>query len=325
MRLPSLFCFLTFSSLVGAAACGDDGGSKPPVDAAVVDIGFNKPTAPLKANFEMSKNNWVELGPANLSCLGKPSDDMATTVAVSLATRVDDFQTGGKVNGTSVTVFPNQDQGSPFGAPVVSDDMGNLTVNVPIGTKRFGFKMVNPSVSLDTLLLNQIVDPAMATQTLEHIQSVSTATAQTLPALIGVARTPGTGILAGALRDCGDAARTGHTGPQEISNFIATVSSTEATATSTPDAASPLQGVDSYYFSSSAGLPVRHKQQESSSKDGLFMAIEMQPTPTAYVQIWGYINDADLAADKLSLIAQLKTAVIADVVITGSYEPLRAP
>lgn len=303
MRFASL-CSVLALTLV--AACGDDGGNTPVDAPKVEDIGFNKPTGVLKANHEVSKNNWVEDGPADLSCLGTPSADVATTVAVALATKVDDFQSGNAVPGTSVTVFPNQDTASPFGPAVVSDGNAMLTVNIPVGTKRFGFKMTNAS-SLDTLLLNQTVDPNMATQTLGHIQSVSTATAQTLPALIGVSRTSGTGILAGAVRDCAK---------KEMSNFIATVSSTDATVTHLP-------GVDTYYFSASVGLPVRHSQQDFSSKNGLFMSIEMAPTPTAYVQVWGYKTQADLDADKLSLIAQLKTAVIADVVITGSYDPLR--
>ena len=302
MRFASLSFVL---ALTLVAACGDDGAS-PPVDAKVEDIGFNKPTGVLKANHEVSKNNWVEDGPADLTCLNTPSADIATTVAVALTTKVDDFQSGNAVPGTSVTVFPNQDTASPFGAAVVADGNAMLTVNIPVGTKRFGFKMTNSS-SLDTLLLNQTVEPNAATQTLGHIQSVSTATAQTLPALIGVSRTPGTGILAGAVRDCGK---------KEMSNWVATVSSTESTVTHLP-------GVDTYYFSASVGLPVRHSQQDFASKNGLFMAIEMAPTPTAYVQIWGYKNQADLDADNLQLIAQLKTAVIADVVITGSYDPLR--
>jgi len=318
MRFASLASVLALT--LTAAACGDD-GSTPMPDAKIEDIGFNKPTASLKAAFEVSKNNWMELGPANLNCLGMPSTDAPTTVDVTLSTRVDDFQSGNAVPGTSVTVFANQDAANPFAAPVVADGNANLMVNIPVGTKRFGFKMTNAN-ALDTLLLNQTVDPSMATQSITHIQSVSTATAQTLPALIGVSRTPGTGILAGAVRDCGDPNRTGHTGPQELVNFVATVSSTEATLTSGADGVTHLPGVDTYYFSSSVGLPVRHSQQDFSSKDGLFMAIEMQPTPTAYVQVWGYKTDADLAADHLSLIAQLKTAVIADVVITGSYEPL---
>jgi hypothetical protein len=287
-------------------ACGGSGGHTP--DAPAKDIGFNKPVSALKANMEMSSNNWVEVGAADLSCLGKPSGDAATTVSVALATEVRDFQSGNLVPGTSVTVFPNQAVSQPFGPAVTADGNAKLTVTIPTGTKRFGFKMVEGS-SLDTLLLNQTVKPDMATQTLSKIQSVSKSTAQTLPALIGVSRTPGTGVLAGAIRDC-----AGH----EMSNFIATVSSTQSTATH-------VDGADAYYFSASVGLPVRHGQQEAGSKDGLFMVIELAPTQTAYVQVWGYPTDADMASDKLTLIAELQSSVIADTVITGSYEPLRTP
>lgn len=307
MRFASLSSVLALASVsVFGAACGDDGAAAPDAKADV-DIGFNKPTGPLKANHEVSKNNWVEDGPADLTCLNQPSADAPTAVAVALATRVDDFQSGAARPNTSVTIFKDQDTANPLGAAVVSDTNAMLTVNIPVGVKRFGFKMTEAG-SLDTLLLNQIVKPNEAAQTLGHIQIVSTATAQTLPALIGVSRTAGTGILAGAVRDCAG---------KEMSNFVATVSSTDATVTHLP-------GVDTYYFSSSVGLPVRHSQQDFASKNGLFMAIEMAPTPTAYVQVWGYKTQADFEAGTLSLIAQLKTAVIADVVITGSYDPLRS-
>ena len=73
----------------------------------------------------------------------------------------------------------------------------------------------------------------------------------------------------------------------------------------------------------SAGLPVRHNQQPSGSKNGLFMVIELGAAPAAFVQVWGYKTDADVQSDTLTLIAELPTAVIADTVITGSYEPLR--
>jgi hypothetical protein len=53
------------------------------------------------------------------------------------------------------------------------------------------------------------------------------------------------------------------------------------------------------------------------------MIVEIDPAPTAFVQVWGYIDDAALAADDLKLIAELETASVADTVITGSYEPLR--
>jgi hypothetical protein len=323
MRLSTAFSIVC----VFAAACGDDGGTTvadaPAIDAGK-DTGFTRPVASLKANHDLGddpntpeteKNRWEELGPANLACLDTPSSDVPSATAVTIDTVVRDFQSGGLVPHTQVTAFADQDFNTPFGAAVTSDSStAAVAVDIPAGTTRFGYKMVNPEVALDTLLLNQKLDGTNP-QMEEKIQSVSTQTAATLPALIGVSRTAGTGILAGALRDCDD---------HEISNFIATVSSTEAAADSkVDDVVTPLPGVDVYYFSPGVGLPVRHTQQHHASKDGLFMAIEMQPNPTAYIQMWGYVTDADVAADNLRLIAQLKTQVIGDVVITGSYEPLR--
>jgi hypothetical protein len=305
MTIRSPRSFFILSSLCAAAACGDDGGTPAP-DAAR-DIGFNKPTAALKANKEMGANMWMELGPADLSCLGMPANDPPTTVAVSLATKVRDFEKNTAVPNAVVTAFPDQNVSAPFDTKT-ADANADVTITIPVGIKRFGFKMTDPS-ALDTLLLNQQVNPSQMAQTLTAIQSVSKTTGATLPALIGVSRTAGTGVLAGALRDCAG---------NEVSNFIATVSSTKGSVTHLP-------GADSYYFSASIGFPVKHSQQPAASANGLFMVIEMSATPTAFVQIWGYPTDADLTADNLKLIAELPTAVIADTVITGSYEPLRTP
>lgn len=303
----SLRFSFTLSSLVFAAACGGGGssGADAAIDGLTSDVGFTHPAKRLKANMETGTNMWQELGDADLTCLGTPANDAATTVPVALTTHVTDFQSGNPVPNTVVTVFPNQSSTQVFDTQT-ADSSAMLTVTIPVGTKRFGFKMTNPN-ALDTFLFNQTVAPANATQTLGHIQSVSTATAQTLPALIGVSRTAGTGVLAGAVRDC-----AGH----EISNYVALVSSTQGTATFLPNAAS-------YYFRASTGLPARHSQQAASSENGLFMAIELPAQTLAYVQVWGFKTDADIASDTLTLIAELPVPVIADTVVTGSFEPLR--
>jgi hypothetical protein len=128
-----------------------------------------------------------------------------------------------------------------------------------------------------------------------------------LPALIGEQRTQGTGVIAGALRDCQN---------HEMSNFIATVSSVSATATA-------IDGAEAYYFSASAKVPVKHTQADASSQDGLFMVIQLPVEPSAYVQMWGFPTQADVDAGNLKLISELKVPIIADTVITGSFEPLR--
>lgn len=298
--------FFTITSLSLLACGGDDDNTTP--DAAV-DTGFNLPTVTLKANNEVADDQWEELGPANLGCLGTPSDDMASTVAVTLTTKVTDFQSGNAVPSSTVEVFKDQDYMNVIDT-ATSDSSAMVTLDLPAGVTRFGYRMTASS-SMPTFLLNQTLpSPSMAAQTVGDIQSVSNATAATLPALIGQTRTPGTGVVAGALRDCDG---------NEVSGFIATMSSTSAEANT-------VMGADTYYFDSAVGLPVHHNRQKFSSPDGLFMIIEVPSTnPTGYVQMWGFPTDADLAMGKdgLKLVAELKVPILADTVITGSYEPMR--
>lgn len=301
-----LSVYVPASFLCLAAACGGDTKKSP--DAPVAkDVGFNKPTKSLHANMQASgSSTWTEIGPADLSCLGTPNSDVATAVSITYNTAVKDFQSGNNVPNAMVIAFDGVNFAAPFDTKT-ADANGNISFTIPPGHKRIGFKMTADSV-MPTFLLNQYFDPNMATQTSPaKIQSVSNATAATLPALIGETRMAATGVLAGALRDCAK---------HEVSNFVATVSST-------PGMATPLPGAEAYYFSQSVDLPVHHSQQEASSADGLFMAIQLPATPTAYVQMWGYKSDGDLAADHLTLVAELQVPVLADTVITGSYEPLR--
>jgi hypothetical protein len=290
-------------------ACGGGGGDAPSdASSEAPDIGFKRPTAALRAHMAAA-GGAVDLGPANLTCLNAASADLATTVAVAVTTEVRDFQSEDLVPNVQVTAFANQELDQPF-ATVAADAQGALQLDVPVGIRRFGYKMVDPT-SLDTLLLNQRVDPNNPAQTVPAIRSVSKATAQTLPALIGIARTAGTGVLAGAIRDCAD---------HDLSNFIATVAINQATA---PEDIVHAPGADSYYFSAQVGLPVRHTQEAMGTENGLFMIVELEPAATAFVQVWGYLDDAALQADRLTKIAELKSPVIADTVITGSFEPLR--
>ena len=307
MRIASFF---TVASLVAACGGGGSSSDKPAVDAPPKDIGFTNPTAPLMANREVSTDNWEEIGPADLACLNTPANDPATTVNVQLSTVVRDFQSDNLVPGAQVVVFRGQNLTDVIDTQT-ADGNAAVAVTIPTGVMRFGYKMTHES-AMDTLLVNQKVDPNEAMQSVGSINSVSKTTAQTLPALIGVSRTAGTGVLAGAIRDCQE---------REISNFIATVSTTSSAGTNAPPTFA--EGADTYYFSPTVGLPVRHSQQKHGSKNGLFMIIELAAASTAYVQVWGYKTQADVDADMKTLVAEFQTPVLADTVITGSYEPLR--
>jgi hypothetical protein len=292
--------------LVVLAACGGS-SSKPMPDAPSGPVGFSPPKDSLKVCLNASGCMDSELTPADLSCLDTASTDQATTVAVTLNTVVLDFQNQTPVASATVIAFDGINYGTPWDAKM-SDAQGNITFQVPGGRTRFGFKMTATD-TMPTFLLNQYLnpDPAMTTQMLDKIQSVSINTANTLPALIDQTRMQGTGVLAGALRDCQH---------HEIANFIGTLSSTSGTAT-------PVAGAESYYFNPGVNLPVRTTQRPMASYDGLFMVIQVQPTATAYAQMWGYPTPADLAAGTLTLISELPVPVLGDTVITGSFEPKR--
>ena len=292
-----------FLVVFAVAACSS-GKSSSAIDAP--DVGFDKPTMAIHANTQGSDGTWTDVGLADLSCLGSASDDQATTVAVALSTVVLDFQNQTPVSGITTTAFAGLDYGSAFDTET-SDGSGDVTVTIPIGTTRFGFEMTGGE-QFPTLLLNQKVDPGTATQTLAKIQSVSTTTANTLPPLIGQTRAPNSGVVAGAVRDCQ---------AREMSHFVVTVSSTPTTAT-------PIAGAEAYYFSLAPELPVLHNVLDSANQDALFMAIQLSATPVAYVQAWGYTTDAAAqAGGDMTLVSQLQVPILANTVITGSFEPLR--
>jgi hypothetical protein len=291
---------LAFLMIPAATACGGGDGNTP---ADAQDVGFNKPKATLKANMQVSSGVWTEIGDADLtSC----PTDVPTTVAITLATKVVDFQNQTAVPAATVTAFKDIDTTAPF-VTATSDANGAITFDIPAGTKRFGFKM-NADSQFPTFLLNQyFVDPSTATQSdPATIQSVSNATAALLPALIGQTRTPGTGVVAGAVRDCNR---------HEISNYVATVSSTSGTAT-------PISGAQSFYFSLAPELPVHHTQAESSGANALFMGIQLPATSMAYVQAWGFPTAADLASGEMKLVSELAVPVLSDTVVTASFEPI---
>ncbi len=298
MRFTLAFSLIVSSGLA-AGACG--GGDSTTTDAGT-DVGFEPPTKTLKANMRGSDSSWSELGEADLThCVA----DVATSTAVTLNTTITDFQVGRTVGSASVAAFANIDIGSVFDTQT-SAASGAISFTIPAGTKRFGFKLTGDF--FPTFLLNQYIVPATVTAGVttepSKVQSVSAATAGELPALIGQTRTPGTGVLAGALRDCNH---------HEISNYVTTVSSTSGTAT-------PIAGSSSYYFTL-LEVPAHHNQQDAAGQNGLFMAIQLPVATTSYVQAWGFPTAADLASGTMKLISELAVPVLADTVITGSLEP----
>jgi len=293
--IVSSTCVVTF------AACGDDGGPPPCGEIGDENPGFSPP-----CEVTVAAVDDVEVGAADWTCLGTPTDDTPTTVDVTVTGVLNDFQNNdNEINEGNVEVFPGIDHTNVLDTFGPTDNTGAYELVLPAGHTRYGFKVTAPDYE-PTYLLNQDFDPATEAQSLD-ISGISTGIATALPAIIGLVRTEGTGILAGAMRDCQN---------REVAHAVATVSST-------PGQPGHLAGAQTYYLDAGAGLPVRHDQLLSTDVNGLFAIFELPETGTAYLQVWGFVDDADLADGEMTLLAELPAPVVPDTVITGSIEPLR--
>jgi hypothetical protein len=315
---------LGLSSLLLAVACGGNNANNadagPPDAGPPTNIGFTLPTKATHANMSAGSNTWTDLGLADWTCLGTKTSDMPLAADMTLTGHVVDFMDMTKsVPTPTVDAFSDIDYMNPF-KTLTGDGAGMFTMTVPMGKARVGFK-VHATGYMDTFLLNQYWDPASTTGTLD-IGDISMGLATALPAFIDFERQPGTGVLAGAMRDCQH---------HEVSNAIATVSSVSMMPTH-------LQGTinvggtpttiiaSTFYFDASTGLPAKHKDKQATDPDGIFTIFNLPPiTGTAYMQVWGFKTDADVAQGMagLTLLAELPSPVLADNVITGSIEPLR--
>ena len=293
-------------------ACGDDDDDS--VDAGQVgNPGFIVPEE-LPTAYTETGGVWEEVGPANFDCLNTASDYVALANDLVITGETGDFQTGDEVDNVDIAIFGDTNfSGTPI-ATATSDVDALYTMTVPAGHTRYAFRSTDPETDprfLDTYLLNQYF--GVGDDSLD-LDSVSFLTAAALPAFIGVMRTEGLGILAGAVRDCDD---------NEISGVIATVSTNSCVGV-TDCVPAHLDGAQTYYFSAgSSSLPVRLSQQPSTNKDGLFVVIELPPSSQAYLQVWGFTTMAEMTAGDLQLIAEISAPVLADSVIQGSLEPLR--
>jgi len=302
-----VWLFVAALAAVPAACGGDDDGGGGADGGNLENPGFAKPDTVTTA-FQKDGEIWTEVGPANWSCLGTASEDTPSTVDITVSGLVRDFQNKDDVIASAmVEAYSGSDiTGTPIGTATSNAD-GTFSITYDPGIERIAYK-TSADEYLDTYLLNQYYDPDTAEQA-ENLEPISVSLANTLTAFINKERTPGLGVLAGAIRDCD---------VHEVKGAIATVSNTSATA-------DHVDGAETYYFSAgSRSLPVRLSQQAFTNDDGLFMIIELPPSSSdVFLQVWGFTPDQDPASDELTLIAELGVPVIGDTVISASMEALR--
>ncbi|MCE9571896.1 MAG: hypothetical protein K8W52_01950 [Deltaproteobacteria bacterium] len=317
--------FASLSSALGLAliaACGGSSSSTPDAPPAAADANPNGPvnegfTTPTAVTHAWVKENgaFVDKGDADWGCLNTPTADVALAAPVSLTGKITDFQDMSKgVANAKISFFAGIDYATPIASVTAAADGTYTGVTIPAGSKRIGYK-ITATAYKDTFLLNQYYTAASTTQ---NISAISEGLATALPAFVGFDRMPGTGVLAGAMRDCKG---------QEVANAIATVSSVSLMHKHLTNGTAVAR---TFYFSAAAGLPVKPNMSAhtgyATDKDGLFAVFDLPPqTATAFVQVWGFRTSAELAQGEagLTLLAELPAPVISETVITGSIEPLR--
>ena len=303
----ALSTFALGLGLAMSVGCGGDSNSSPDsgVDDGLPELGFGTPTEATTAYVE-AENGWDLVGPANWSCLGQTATEVPTTTDITLSGALLDFQTDEPLIGGAMTLYGDEGITGTELATTTSDDDGNYEFTLPTGQTHWAFKIVAED-ALDTYSLNQYYEPGVAAQS-DDIDSVSLLTAQALPAFIGVTRTPGLGIIAGSIRDCDG---------NVVKGAVAAVSDTL-------DVASHVDGGVSYYFSAAnTSLPVRHSLQAMTNTDGVFVTIELPPGQERFLQVWGFVDDADLADGEMTLLGQVSAPIVAEAVVTVSLRPLQ--
>jgi hypothetical protein len=296
--------------------CGDDSGGGDGDGGGGTADG---PTVNCAANggadcFEMPTAAMVKAagGVANFACPAEVVNTRDTEMQV-MGTIVD-FQNGNELPGATIKAFYTSNITGTFDAMATADGTGAYSLTLPAGAKSRMNWLQEYEEGLPTYALNVPLDITMNPVTGYERENISTLTANALPAFIGHPRTQGLGVVAGVVEDCdGDS----------VQHAIGTI----ASAPSDGDANNIafIAGAEVYYFIS--GLPVKRTQRGDTNTDGIFVALEIPVTGTAYLQVWGFTSEADIAMGKagLTLISELQTPVIGDAVLAVGMNPTEGP
>jgi hypothetical protein len=316
-RAAALLALLSACSLYAR----DDDDDNGPVDApmplplpidapsdALTNEGFVRPSDVTRANVLMN-GVWTEVGLADWTCLGTASSDQPSTGAIALTGRVEDRQTGNGVGAATITAWSSASSAS-LGDATTSNDpatRGNFTMSLamlPSTTRRYNFSLVAQSY-VPTRVLGRYYAPGAAAT--DNLPMLSDATAQALPAFIGLERDPAAALVWGSMRDCQG---------RMVSNAAVGLSFTPSIFQNA--------GGETFYFSAgSTSLPVRHTVAPVMNRDGMFIVLNAVPNTTAYIQVWGFKTFDELTTNSASLLAEIQTALPASEAVLLTLDPRR--
>lgn len=318
------FGTVCFGTAIMMAACGGGGGSSGKdggADAGPIEVTewATIPTAayPNGGNIYTGSRELVagdpkQPGPkpANMTCLNVADTTAGAAFdSVTFNGVVKDFQnpdTQILANGELAVWTDVTKLGMPPDVMTTTDSTGKFMVTVPgvMGKKRLHWRTQKTGEVFPTYVLNDQFDVTMATQMKER-NSVSLFTGQALPALAGIRRKDGTGVIAGVARDCDHV---------ELGNTIATVLGPNG---------QPIPGVTVVYMSDQ-DLPRRRDTTilhslASNAHNGIFIIIDVPPTASVTMAVEGNIGGV---RKRLSTFA---APVFADSVVVVDADPDRTP
>jgi hypothetical protein len=314
--------------VLAVAACGDDSGNNTTPDgpgggdgAGTVDAGPRNCGGNGGADcFDLPKGV-LAVGTAapNLAC--GAVTPMTADHAITVSGTIYDFQNeNDALPGATLDAFYTDITGAPD-ETATADASGDYMITLDAGRNLMGWRTNRPTGGLPTYAIYTPLDITQTTVTEETRRNVSLTTANALPALIGVSRTEGLGVVAGLVADCsGD----------ELTHAVGTLAT--GTSDGNPENIPFLAGASVYYFS--GNFPVRHNDTSSgrvdTSENGLFVVIEIPPTASGeqvYLEVWGFLTQADMDMGQagLTLLAEIPTPVIGDSVISGTMLPNKGP
>jgi hypothetical protein len=290
---------LLSTGLALAACGGSDGGEVAKCEVEGGEACFVPPSVAMTVTRDGSPGqvpNW-DCG---------PPQTVLTTAPLTISGTISDFQTPTTTyEGAVIKSFTTLDfDGTPTATATSTTD-GAYSLDIPAGgAANFMHFFMEHEDTLDTIAVYVPVDTSGAATT-RNRNMVSTNTANAIPALLGITRIQGSGVIAGEVNDCDG---------NVVQNAIATISTTSGTSPA------HVAGVQMYYFTSD--LPVRRTAQRATNTDGLFVGIQIPSAASNYfVQAWGYKTEADAQSGNLTLIAEQEIPALPDTVVSTTMFP----
>lgn len=266
-------------------------------------------------------------GDPDYTCVGTADPALSFSTVTTISGVVEDFEEDWAVEGILVNSYGSLNDllnDNPYDTSEPSSPTGEYTVDVPPDVPRIHFKMVDPGGSdyYDTIELNEPVagmPPGPPQTTGKDRLAVSAITMLSVPAILGINRIEGTGIVAGRVYDCNRdeiewAAQRAYDAPPEDSdrNLI-----------------SVYEGADrnSFYFGN--GMPVRNRI--FTDEAGQFIIANLPVSPGAFLtmEMWGRLESDWLPTGyedctEGCLISLQDIPILADTIVVTDMLPLYA-